>query len=138
MDVSVKLDFLNLSPNNGNSADGAYIPYEYIEDENLRLRLYQRISALGTRQEIAAIKREIKDRFGKLPAEVQRLMLIAELRIAAAEGGIKSIVVRNQQVMLSKEKDYLTIGGRHPYLAEKKTTPMLKELIGLARQNSNA
>ncbi len=131
MDVAVKIDFLDLSPATGSSGNGAYIPYGYIEDENLRLRLYQRISALATKQEIALIKREIKDRFGKLPPEVQRLMLIAELRIAAADRGIKSVIVRNQTVMLATEKDYLTTGGRHPRLDNEPATSMLKALIAV-------
>jgi transcription-repair coupling factor (superfamily II helicase) len=131
MDVTVKLDFLDLSPKSGSKDTGAFIPYEYIEDENLRLRLYQRISALAGKREIALMKREIKDRFGKLPPQVQRLLLIAQLRIAAADREIKSIVVRRQQVMLSKGKTYVTIGQRHPTLEEVKATPMLKELIEL-------
>ncbi len=133
MDVTVKLDFLDLSPATGTAASGAYIPYHYIEDENLRLRLYQRMSALATRQEIASIKQEIKDRFGKLPKEMQRLMLIAELRMVAADRGIKSVMVRDRTVMLSTEKEYLTIAGRHPRLEETQTTPMLKELLALVR-----
>ena len=131
MDVTVKLDFLDLSPKSGSQENGAFIPYEYIEDENLRLRLYQRISALAAKREIDLMKREIKDRFGKLPPQVQRLLLIARLRIVAADHGIKSIVVRQQQVMLSKGKTYLTIGQRHPCLEAVKATPMLKELIDL-------
>ncbi len=134
MDVTVKIDFLDLSPKSGNSDHGAFIPYGYIEDENLRLRLYQRISALATKQEITLMKREIKDRFGKLPQEVQRLMLIAELRITAADHGLKSIIVRNYQVMMSKEKQYKMFGGRHPTLNRDKATPMLKELISLVRE----
>jgi len=135
MDVVVKIDFLDLSPKSGNSKNGAFIPYEYIEDENLRLRLYQRISAMATKQEITRMKREIKDRFGKLPQEVQRLMLIAELRIVAAEHDLKSIIVRNYQVMMSKEKQYKTYGGRHPTLNRDNTTPMLKEIISLVRED---
>ncbi|WP_372847111.1 TRCF domain-containing protein, partial [Pontiella sp.] len=133
MDVAVKIDFLDLSPKSANRKDGAFIPYDYIEDENLRLRLYQRMSALATKQEIALMKREIKDRFGKLPAEVQRLMLIAELRIAAAVRGLDSVIVRDRQVMLAKEKDYLTFAGRHPRLFEETATAMLKELINLVQ-----
>ena len=133
MDVVVKLDFINTSPMSGKSKNGAFIPYDYIEDENLRLRLYQRISALATKQEITRMKREIKDRFGKLPVEMQRLMLITELRIVAANTCIKSVIVRNRQVMLSKEKEYLTYNGRHPRLNEEKTTARLKELIKLIR-----
>ncbi|WP_372794985.1 transcription-repair coupling factor [Pontiella sp.] len=134
MDVTVKIDFLDLSPKSGNRENGAFIPYDYIEDENLRLRLYQRISALATKQEITRMKREIKDRFGKLPPEVQRLMLIAELRITAAEHDLKSIIVRNDQVMMSKEKQYKTFGGRHPTLNRDTTTAMLKEIISLVAE----
>ncbi|MDH3982426.1 MAG: helicase-related protein, partial [Kiritimatiellaceae bacterium] len=134
MDVTVKIDFLDLSPKSGSRENGAFIPYEYIEDENLRLRLYQRISALATKQEIILMKREIKDRFGKLPQEVQRLMLIAELRIVAADHGLKSVIVRNDQIMMSKEKQYKTFGGRHPVLNRDKTTPMLKEIIQLVQE----
>ncbi|MDF7825283.1 transcription-repair coupling factor [Pontiellaceae bacterium B12227] len=135
MDVTVKIDFLDLSPKSGNSKNGAFIPYEYIEDENLRLRLYQRMSALATKQEITLMKREIKDRFGKLPQEVQRLMLIAELRIVAADHGLKSVIVRDYQVMMSAEKRYKTFGGRHPTLNRDKTTPMLKEIIQLVQED---
>ncbi len=134
MDVVVKLDFLDLSPATGKGDHGAYIPYEYIEDENLRLRLYQRMSSLATKQEITLMKREIKDRFGKLPPEVLRLMLIAELRIVAADHGLKSVIVRNQKVMLSREKEYRTFAGRHPILDAHKATPMLKELIELIKR----
>jgi len=104
MDVTIQLDFLNFSPTTNSTKNGAYIPYEYIEDENLRLRLYQRISALKTRQEIRLIKREMKDRFGKLPAQLQRLMLIAELRIVAAEKEIKTLIVKKQTLLLSKKE----------------------------------
>jgi hypothetical protein len=58
-------------------------------------------------------------------------MLIAELRIAAAVRGIKSVIVRDRKVMLSTNREYLTAAGRHPLLSEEKTTPMLKELIRL-------
>ena len=133
MDVPVNIDFLDLSPKSGNREKGAFIPYGYVEDENLRLRLYQRISALSSRQEISIMKRELKDRFGKLPAEVQRLYLIAELRISAAECGIRSVTVRNRTVMLSRGDDYLTVGNRHPRLDEEKATPMLKELIAIVK-----
>ncbi len=133
MDVVVKLDFLDLSPKVGKSEHGAFIPYDYIEDENQRLRLYQRISALASKSEITQIKREIKDRFGKLPAELQRLLLIAELRMVAADAGIKSIIVRNGKVMLSKDREYLTHAGRHPLLDSQTATLMLKELIELIR-----
>ena len=131
MDVAVRIDFLNLSPAAGNLKDGAFIPYEYVEDENLRLRLYQRLSALAEKKEITLIKKEIKDRFGPLPAPVQRLLLIAQLRIIAANKGITAITVRNDQVMLNTNKGFITHDGQHPRLERISATERLKELIQL-------
>lgn len=133
MEVHLKLDFITLSPHANDRENGAYIPYAYIEDENLRLRLYQRISALATRPELRQLKQEIKDRFGKLPPEMQRLCTLAELRILAAEKGIQSIVVRNQKVMISRDKGYLTEGSRHPRLFEESASAQLRELRDLLK-----
>ena len=127
MEVAVKLDFLELAPSAGRSEHGAFIPYDYVEDENLRLRLYQRISALSTRREISLMKQEMRDRFGRLPAEVQRLLLVAELRIAAAEKNLRSVAVRERRVMLSD-------GRPPPVLQAAGATALLRELIGQIRQ----
>jgi len=126
MDVVVKLDFLDLSPASDVSGSGAYIPYSYIEDENLRLRLYQRMSALSTRQEIRLMKREIKDRFGKLPAELQRLLLLAELRIVAAEQAIQSVVVRDQTIFLAPKGGVASPCG---LLSKTSASKQLRDLI---------
>jgi len=136
MDVTINIDFLNLSPmsQTDSSDNGAYIPYYYVEDENLRLRLYQRISILSTKREIMLMKREMKDRFGKLPKEVQRLFLLSELRIVAAEKGLKQVIVNNSRVMLCRGKnDYVQTGGRHPRLEQTRPDARLKELIELVK-----
>ena len=74
MDISIQCDFLNFSPSSNNFKDGAFIPYDYIEDENLRLRIYQKLSAIHKNKEIQLIKKEIRDRFGPLPTTVHRLL----------------------------------------------------------------
>jgi transcription-repair coupling factor (superfamily II helicase) len=100
-----------------------------VEDENLRLRLYQRISALGTRKEIAQIKKELQDRFGKRPKEVQRLLLIAELRIVAAERGIESITVRQRNALFARS----SAASFRAFLEASRPTAMLKELLSHCR-----
>ena len=42
------------------------IPYDFIEDENLRLRIYQRISLISDLKHINLLKKEIRDRFGNI------------------------------------------------------------------------
>ena len=136
MEVSIRLDFLEFSPSEGENQNGVFIPYEYVEDENLRLRLYQRISALAEKREIQQIKREITDRFGKLPSPVVRLLRIAELRMLALQRNISSIQVRDRQLMLATDRGYITEKGAHPRLHEKSATALLKEVLAYVRKQS--
>ena len=113
MDVSIQCDFLNFSPSSNNFKDGAFIPYDYIEDENLRLRIYQKISAIHKNKEIQLIKKEIRDRFGPLPTTVHRLLLITQIRIKALKKGISAITIRNNHIMLKTNKGFVTKDGQH-------------------------
>ena len=134
MEVSIRLDFLEFSPSEGNEKNGAFIPYSYVEDENLRLRLYQRISALAEKKEIKQIKAEIMDRFGKLPPPMHRLLRIAEIRMLALERHITSIQVRNNQLMLTTEQGYLTEKGAHPRLDGERANDLLQALVSYIKK----
>jgi transcription-repair coupling factor (superfamily II helicase) len=82
------------------------IPETYVADLQLRLGLYRRLSALETRAEIDAFAAELVDRFGELPAEVDHLLDVMEIKglcraagIAKVDAGPKGAVVtfhRNQ------------------------------------------
>ena len=61
----------------------AYIPQEYIEDEDIRILFYRKISGISTLEEIEDISNELKDRFGKIPQCVDNLFRIAEVKIKA-------------------------------------------------------
>src|SRR5947208_16764084 len=43
----------------------AHLPPAYVPDLNVRLALYQRLSAAGEPKEVAAIRQEMVDRFGE-------------------------------------------------------------------------
>src|SRR6202041_796006 len=47
------------------------IPPEYIESENLRLRIYKRISGVTAQNERDEVRRELEDRFGPPPPAVE-------------------------------------------------------------------
>ncbi len=82
------------------------IPETYVADLQLRLGLYRRLSALETRADIDAFAAELVDRFGELPAEVDHLLDVMEIKglcraagIAKVDAGPKGAVVtfhRNQ------------------------------------------
>ena len=56
------------------------IPEKYIEDLNLRLSIYRRISAITTDDEGNALSSELIDRFGPLPVELESLLTVMKIK----------------------------------------------------------
>jgi transcription-repair coupling factor (superfamily II helicase) len=67
------------------------IPETYVADLQLRLGLYRRLSALETRAEIDAFAAELVDRFGELPAEVDHLLDVMEIKGLCRAAGIAKV-----------------------------------------------
>ncbi|MFT4961529.1 MAG: transcription-repair coupling factor (superfamily II helicase), partial [Paracoccaceae bacterium] len=77
------------------------IPEAYIPDLDVRLGLYRRLSSLTTKVELEGFAAEMIDRFGKLPKEVNTLLLIVRIKsmckragIAKLDGGPKGATIR--------------------------------------------
>ncbi len=67
------------------------IPESYVSDLDVRLSLYRRLANLDSqidREEFAA---ELIDRFGKLPAEVENLLLVMQIKANCLKAGIEKI-----------------------------------------------
>jgi transcription-repair coupling factor (superfamily II helicase) len=77
-----------------------FIPSTYVEDENQRLRLYQRVAAAEHFTDLQAIADEFRDRFGPMPEPVRKLLATARLRMKAAQLAITSIQVDQHQLLL--------------------------------------
>ena len=58
-----------------------FIPQEYIEDEDIRILFYRKISNITKQDGIIEIANELKDRFGKIPQPVQNLFEVTKLKI---------------------------------------------------------
>jgi len=69
----------------------AHIPTAYVADINMRLSLYQKLSALADPTEIEAIEQELTDRFGQPPPVVQSLLYVASIKTLAARANVESI-----------------------------------------------
>ncbi|HXZ13011.1 MAG TPA: transcription-repair coupling factor [Candidatus Sulfotelmatobacter sp.] len=76
------------------------IPPEYIESENLRLRIYKRIAAVTSDAEREEARRELQDRFGPPPPAVGRLLEYAVLKGLAEKLFVASIDRRGDQVAI--------------------------------------
>ncbi|MEA3408206.1 MAG: transcription-repair coupling factor [Chloroflexota bacterium] len=69
----------------------AHIPKTYIADEQLRLRMYQRLARMETVEDVQEAEAELRDRFGALPDPVRELLYILRVRLTAARAGVTSI-----------------------------------------------
>jgi transcription-repair coupling factor (superfamily II helicase) len=69
----------------------ALIPEDYVPDVHLRLVLYKRIAGAVSREELDELKVEMIDRFGALPPYAQSLFRATQIKLRAAELGIRKI-----------------------------------------------
>ncbi|MDI6641367.1 MAG: transcription-repair coupling factor [Elusimicrobiota bacterium] len=59
----------------------AFIPQEYISQDDLRIMFYRKFIGIDTKEELQDLINEFVDRFGKLPEAVRNLVYIVELRL---------------------------------------------------------
>lgn len=67
------------------------IPEDYVPDLDLRLGLYRRLSSLTTKVELEGFAAELIDRFGKLPKDVNTLLLIVRIKAMCKRAGIAKL-----------------------------------------------
>ncbi len=78
----------------------ALLPEAYVPDLDLRLRLYRRLAALETPEELDAFAAELVDRFGPLPEETRQLLDLVAIKqlcrrahVARLDAGPRGLVV---------------------------------------------
>jgi transcription-repair coupling factor (superfamily II helicase) len=76
----------------------AHIPHDYIPGERLRLAAYTSIAAIDSEEDVVAVRDELIDRFGELPAPVVTLLDVARLRFAARRAGLTDITLQGSHV----------------------------------------
>lgn len=80
---------------------GAHLPDSYVPDDAAKLDLYRRLARAATPTDIAAVRDELRDRFGPLPPEAERLLLVAELRALGAEVGLATVLVGGDEARIT-------------------------------------
>jgi len=77
-----------------------HLPRVYIPNESRRLDAYRRLAVARSFEELAAAEKALIDAYGTPPAPARRLLEIAALRIGAHLAGVRSIHVREQDVII--------------------------------------
>ncbi|MCF3177785.1 transcription-repair coupling factor [Streptomyces sioyaensis] len=76
----------------------AHVPHDYAPGERLRLQAYRAIASANSEEDIAAVREELTDRYGKLPEPVENLLLVAGLRMLARACGVSDITLQGANV----------------------------------------
>ena len=83
----------------------AHLPDDYVADHAAKLDVYRRLARAERPGEIPAVREELRDRFGPLPPEAERLLLVTELRALGARAGLETILVRGDEARLTFRRD---------------------------------
>ena len=106
-----------LKSGKGDEGKGARVPPEvildlpahlsdaYVPDEAVKLELYRRLARAEAPSEIQAVREELRDRFGPLPDDAQRLLLVSELRALGARVGLEMVLVKGDEARLTFARD---------------------------------
>jgi transcription-repair coupling factor (superfamily II helicase) len=76
----------------------AHVPHDYVTSERLRLEAYKRIAAIGSDDDIVAIRDELKDRYGTPPQPVDNLLEVARFRVRARQAGLTDVTLQGQHI----------------------------------------
>lgn len=75
------------------------IPRQYIPSDQRRLEAYRRLATARSVEDLDKFRADITAAYGEPTRQVHRLIELAELRVAAASLGIRTITVRDKDVI---------------------------------------
>lgn len=96
------------------------IPETYVQDLQLRLGLYRRLSTLETDDEIDAFGAELIDRFGPLPDEVSQLLKIMSIKVLCRRANVEKVDGGPKGIIVSfRDNAFANPAGLVSYVAEQ-------------------
>ena len=113
VEVSVNLDFIDFSPGTADPDAGASLPYDYVEEEAQRMDFHRRLAEAVTVKDVQRLRRELADRYGRLPPAATRLVRLAEFRVRCAAKRVARLDVKGTRAVF-----YLQ-GSRDPSFVER-------------------
>jgi transcription-repair coupling factor (superfamily II helicase) len=106
----------------------AYLPFNHIPETRQRIILYRKLAQLSNAAELTELKEEIRDRFGPIPKPVERLLIVAELKVLAAAKNVTGIEAKGDKIMLTRNGELITLGGKFPRFTRRSPDGRLKEM----------
>ena len=74
-------------------------PENYINNVNIRLNQYQKLSEIKELESLDLFEKELIDRFGKLPDQSKDLLKTINLKLIATENGFEKLILKNKKMI---------------------------------------
>jgi transcription-repair coupling factor (superfamily II helicase) len=139
LEVEVRLDFVatnepefvQLGPE---ARVPAFIPTTYVTDSALRIQAYRNLAEITTREQWDRLRKDWRDRFGKFPPAVDNLLVLTEIKLAAAKAGVTRVEVREGKLMLTRRGDFILVGGKFPRISTDRIDRQLVDVLDLIKK----
>ncbi len=89
----------------------AFLPTDYVSDDSLRLRLYQRLARPLSPLQSKEVAKELEDRFGALPTPARNLLFIVQIKGLAMKAGAEAVSSNESEIAI-RFSERATAGGR--------------------------
>jgi transcription-repair coupling factor (superfamily II helicase) len=129
------------APDNGDGRAGArpsekapaFLPASYIAEAQPRIQAYRRLAEVATQEQLDALRKTWRDRFGPLPEAAENLLIMTEIKLAAAPRKITQVEAREGKLILTRGGDYVQLGGKFPRLTATQPGERLREILAMIR-----
>lgn len=102
-------------------------PFDYVPQESERISLYQQLDNIERETDLIGFKKNMEDRFGKMPYMAAELIRIPRLRRLARTLGIEKVVLKQENMYI-----YFVDESNAAYYQ----SPMFGRLVNYAMQNT--
>jgi transcription-repair coupling factor (superfamily II helicase) len=140
LDVAIRLDFVVtreaefIGKEDPGAWAPAFLPASYLSETQPRISAYRRLNDTITQEQLDALRKEWRDRYGRLPLAAENLLLLTELKISAAARKISVVEVKDgTKIMLTRNADFILLGGKFPRLTADDPNERLEELLKMVR-----
>ncbi len=111
----------------------AFLPTNFIQEPQIRIQAYRQLAEVASQEQLDALRKTWRDRFGLLPAAAENLVTLSAIKLAAASRRISRVEVRETKLMLTRGGDFILIGGKFPRLTAPDAVGRLQETLALVR-----
>ncbi|HOY58172.1 MAG TPA: transcription-repair coupling factor [Verrucomicrobiota bacterium] len=112
----------------GSRSASACLPLRYVPEPHHRIEMYRKLAQVTDKAGLDAVRSELRDRFGPLPPAVELLVQVSALKILAADRGLDAMETRDDRLMLTRNGQFIQVGGRFPRLTKRTAAARLNEI----------